>query len=95
MSFASSVVKSVQRGTFGSPGAADASPKETDVTITTVDADKCQSSGYTLGSGNSGSAPFEAQGVAWLVNDTTVRLTWMSGTNSYNKYCRWEVIEFY
>ena len=95
MSFATSIVKSVQRGTFGSPGASTGSPRDTDISITTVDADKCQSSGYTLGSGNFGSAPFEAQGAVYLLNDTTVRLTWMAGSNSYNKYCRWEVIEFY
>ena len=79
MSYARSVVKSLQRGTIALSGT---SATETDTaTISSV--------------ATSGSAPFEAQAMYVLTNATTVSVTRSGGANSTNKTVSYQVVEYF
>jgi hypothetical protein len=94
MSYARSVVKSLQRGTIALSGT---STTETDTaTISSVATDKSfvTYSGFH-GASNSGSAPFEAQAMYVLTNATTVSVTRTGGANSTDKTVSYQVVEYF
>ena len=94
MSYARSVVKSLQRGTITISGT---SATETDTaTISSVATGKSFIAyGGFHGASNSGSAPFESQAMLVLTNATTVSATRTGGANSTDKIVSYQVVEYY
>jgi hypothetical protein len=94
MSYARSVVKSLQRGTITLSGT---STTETDTaTISSVATGKSFiSSGGFHGADNSGAAPFEAQAMYVLTDATTVSVTRTGGANSTDKIVSYQVVEYF